>query len=751
MQFGHDAEIVEWARGRCGIPYPDTVSYSVMKCASHPTARLLARLKTVLLLSAISVASLYAQEATPPKVGLALSGGAAKGFAHIGVLKVMEEAGIHVDYVTGTSMGGIIGALYSIGFSPAELEDLVTTMDWGDFFDDDVGRQYVPVEEKRWHDRYMLSLSLEGASIRLPSGVVSGQKISSWLAYQTLPVHHINNFRNLPIPFACVATDLENGHAVMLDRGNLAEALRASMAIPTVFTPVVIDNRLYVDGFLSRNLPAQEVRELGANVVIGVDVGATLREAKDIRSFLDVLDQSVSFHSVEATQMQQRECDILIQPEFGTLTGGDFDRVRDMIRIGEEAARQHWSELRALADSLHPMERPLPRHRVDSLYITKVHVQGTIHTSKRQVRLNLGIRTPAWIDAKSLDDRIRSVYAGQSFERVSYQVVPTEQGSELILTVVEKLPHRLQVGFRYDSYNKASMILNTTFRHLLFKGSSWRTDVRLGSDYDITSRFTSLTEFPPQLGFEFLLERASLRYATYDAGKRVGEQRLTATAADIIVGSIHSNVFLAGLGFRANRIDLDEAIGVVPTARDNLDFGQWYGLLLADAYDNTFFPKRGYLLYGRYDWADPALHSGAEFRRFETELTWIIPLENRWTGHVRLFAAGVQGDDIPVGLTPTLGGADNFVGLKYGERFGRQVKVLQLVIQYEPFPRKFIVGKWNMGNVYQQWSTWPTFRNSIYGYAITLGTETRVGPIELTAMTGSEHRFLSYINIGYKF
>lgn len=688
-----------------------------------------------------------------PNIGLALSGGGAKGFAHIGVIKVLEEAGVHIDYVTGTSMGAVIGALYSIGYSAAEMESIVTELDWDDFFDDDVGRLYVPVEEKRWHDRYMISLPLEGTSIRLPAGVVAGQKISTWLAYRTLPVHHIGNFRNLPIPFACVATDLENGRPVMLDRGNLAEALRASMAIPTVFTPVVIGNRLYVDGFLSRNLPAREARDLGASFVIGVDVGATLREAHEIRSFLDVLDQSVSFQTVAATHEQHRLCDILIQPEFGDLTGSDFDRAAAMIRFGEEAARQILPRLRALADSIRtpPPERPLVRHRVDSLYITKVRVRGAVNTSMHQARLNLGIRPPMWVETRTLDDRIRRVYASQSFERVSYHLVPAEAGTELVVHVVEKLPHRLQLGFRYDSYGKASIILNSTFRHVIRKGSSWRTDVRLGTDYHVATRFTSLTQFPPLLGMELLAERASLRYVSYQNGRRIGGQRLTVSAADVIVGSIHSDVMLFGIGYRASVFDYGDAVGTVPPVPDKLDFGQWYGLLLVDRYNKTYFPTRGHLVYFRADWADPKFRHDAEFRRFESELTWLWPLHALWTASIRTIAGGIQGADIPIGLNPSLGGADHFVGLKFRERVGRHVKALQLGLQCELSPHKYAVVKWNMGNVYNRWSTWPTFSNSLYGYALTLGAETFVGPIEITGMTGSEHRFLTYFNIGYKF
>ncbi len=209
-----------------------------------------------------------------PKIGLALSGGGAKGFAHVGVIKVLEEIGLPIDFITGTSMGSIIGGLYAIGYSVGELEELVTATDWNDLFRDRVRRRDLAIESKMLDGRYMLSLPLNGLAPGLPTGLIAGQKISKLFERLTLPYHDVSDFRQFPIPFACVATDIVTGEVVVLDHGYLPEAMRASMSIPSVFTPVEIDDHLLVDGMLVRNFPVEEVRALGADIIIGVDVGA---------------------------------------------------------------------------------------------------------------------------------------------------------------------------------------------------------------------------------------------------------------------------------------------------------------------------------------------------------------------------------------------------------------------------------------------------------------------------------------------
>ncbi|HVH11145.1 MAG TPA: patatin-like phospholipase family protein, partial [Gemmatimonadales bacterium] len=250
-----------------------------------------------------------------PTVGLALSGGAARALAHIGVLKVLEQAGVPVDMVAGTSMGSVIGGLYAVGYGAARLETIVTGQDWSRVLSDPVDRRDLPVARKETEDRYLLTLPIYHGAVHLPRGVVPGERAWELLTRLTWNAHAVGDFRRLPVPFVAVATDLETGEAVVLDHGFLPDAIRASMAIPSVFTPVELDGRVLVDGGVVRNLPAEDVRALGADVVVCSDVTDPLAPRDSIESLLDVLAQSVAFRTWDSEARERRACDVLIAPD----------------------------------------------------------------------------------------------------------------------------------------------------------------------------------------------------------------------------------------------------------------------------------------------------------------------------------------------------------------------------------------------------------------------------------------------------
>ena len=254
-----------------------------------------ALLLVFLLFNPICVWKSTAQD--KPKIGLVLSGGGAKGLAHIGILKSLEKAGITPDYITGTSMGAIIGGLYAMGYTADEIKSIALEADWGELLSNKSSLNEVVMEEKDYYDRYIAELNINGYKLELPKGLIQGQKLSNLLLNVTRPVHNINDFSQLPIPFACVAADIETGQKVVLNSGSLARSMRASMAIPTVFTPVEIDGQLLVDGGILRDFPVEENLEMGADYIIGVFVGNQLLSKDELKSPLDVLNQATFIHA----------------------------------------------------------------------------------------------------------------------------------------------------------------------------------------------------------------------------------------------------------------------------------------------------------------------------------------------------------------------------------------------------------------------------------------------------------------------
>ncbi|MGH7674080.1 MAG: patatin-like phospholipase family protein, partial [Gemmatimonadales bacterium] len=274
-------------------------------------------LRLALALSALlGLRGLAAQEPRAPRIGLALSGGSARGLAHIGVLQVMEELGVTVDVVAGTSMGAVVGGLYAAGYGPDSLAGIVRQLDWGRVLSDRVDRGYTLPEQKVADERHLVTVPFRGLPPQPASRLVGGHNVHQALARLTWPVATLRDFRRLPIPFAGVATDLETGEAVVFTGGVLADVLAASMAIPAVLPPMKLDGRLLVDGMLVRNLPARDARALGADILVCSDVSAPLKQAEELGTVAGVVGQTLTLLTAEALETERARCDILITPDI---------------------------------------------------------------------------------------------------------------------------------------------------------------------------------------------------------------------------------------------------------------------------------------------------------------------------------------------------------------------------------------------------------------------------------------------------
>ena len=629
------------------------------------------------------VAPALAQETFQrPRIGLALSGGGAKGFAHIGVLKVLEEIGLPIDCITGTSMGSVIGGLYAIGYTTDSLAALARRKDWPQFFNDAATRRDLPMEEKLWDGRYFATFPIRQGNVQLPGGLVAGQKISALLSRLTWSVHHLTDFRELPIPFACVATDLETGEAVTLDRGFLPEAIRASIAIPTVFTPVKLNNRLLVDGGLIRNLPAEDVRRLGANIVIGVDVGAPLSSEEKLNSFFSVIDQISRFRGAEINALQRQRCNIIITPDLTGLTAASFDRADTLIKRGEIAARRLMPRLRALADSLKTLTKSRSVYkipRLDSLLIQDFAITGLRDVSRRLVLSELDLLLPIWVTAREIEKAMARIYSSQFFERVTYRLEPQDGGTKLIIDVVEKNADAFRFGLRYDSSSKAALLLNTTFRNRAEHGSILLFDLRLGDQLQIDSQYFLHLGLGPRFGL-----RARGNYS---------------------------------------RNTLDRAV----------------------------FPSRGHFLFIKSEAGYKKIGGDISFLQHSADWRGFFSVHARLSLLTRLQLGSAHKSGLPLNYQFFLGGGDSFVGLRPQELMGKSLQALQLGLQYEIMPNRFVLWRWNIGNTFEQWQLRVKRRRFVTGVGLTLGAPTIIGPVELTIMGGSRHSLLANFNIGYKF
>ncbi len=431
-----------------------------------------------LLLIVLLASNLFAQKPTEnrPKIGLVLSGGGAKGFAHIGAIKLLEEVGIKPDYITGTSMGSIVGALYAMGYTVDEMQSISDTTDWALVLSNTVSLRDVAMSEKPYYGTFLTELDVKKSGVSLPGGLIEGQNLLEYLSVLTAPVHGIDNFLDFPIPFTCVATDIVHGVPVALNQGNITDAIRASMAIPTAFTPVEYDTLLLVDGGWTRNLPVQEAKDMGADIIISVDVGAPLKTKEELESLVSIIDQTMWILSVQDTEKQLAMSDYLISPPVRGFSTFDFDLADSIIEYGYQEAANQRDVFEALAKRIYPTgknEKIIEKPFYDMQYkISKVSVIGNNLTSEKFVAGRLNIKKDEPITAHEVSRRIGLLYGSIYYKKVGFQLVPLADGTqELQVQIVEDNPAKLKLSFYYDNENSIGLNLNATLRNLALKNS----------------------------------------------------------------------------------------------------------------------------------------------------------------------------------------------------------------------------------------------------------------------------------------
>jgi NTE family protein len=697
-------------------------------------------------------------------IGLALSGGSAKGFAHIGVLRVLERAGLPIDAIAGTSMGSLVGGLYAIGYTTDMLEQLTVEQDWEALFTDSYDRRSWTIESKLARE-YLLELPIRGQRPQLPAGLVAGQRISQLFTGLTWSAHAVSDFRSFPIPFVALATDLETGEAVALDNGLLPQAMRASISIPTVFAPVWIGDRVLVDGGLSRNLPAQDVAELGADVIICIDVSDPLATADSIRTLLDVLDQSISFRTAASTEEQRRLCDVIIEPDIEELSAMAFDRAAEWIARGEAAARAALPQILDMAGEARARgSRHVPLSRVDSTHVDELRLEGLQLASSYSVARALDLEVPGWVTREQVDRAIGNAYSSGLFASVTYRLDSVQRGDSLVSILAvrfeEEKRDRLGFSFRYETRYKASILMSTTLRNLLQYGSVTRFDMRLGQQIQLGGQYFRRSGPGRALSLGARAEWSEAPLDFFEDGRRVAEVRVDVLNLSGFLGMALGNTALAGVLVKG-----EYAHNRATITADEFDekdtFYTVAALVRADTYDRDAVPSRGFGLLLKSEWADRSIGSGLTFSHNVFDADLYLPIHRHASLIVRAtLGSSSGGDDLPTHYLFFLGGSSPylifpdrqfpFFGLETHERRGRHIQSFQLGLQLEFAERLFAILRLNAGDTFDRWDFDPD--SYLTGYGLTLGVRTPFGPITATIAetTLKEWPDLS-VDVGYQF
>lgn len=723
-----------------------------------------------------------AQETKKPKVGLVLSGGGAKGFAHIGALKVIDSLGIKIDYVAGTSMGAIIGSLYSTGYSGQQLEDLFNTVDFDELINDEFPRESKSFYERQSEEKYVVSLPFDNFKIKLPSGLSRGQNVYNLLYQLMLPVNEVRDFEKLPIPFFCMATNIETGESLILDKGRLAEAVTASGALPSIFQPVTIDDKILIDGGVTNNFPIEELKAKGMDVIIGVDVQDDLRDREALKSAPEILLQINNFRTINAMKDKAKMADIYIKPDIANFSVLSFDEGEDIIANGEAAALDHIDALNEIKKSQTKSTNRPKLKIIDSLKIESIAIDGNERYTRSYLLGKLKLRGNETLSYDDFKKRINNVIATNNFETFRYQLEPTDSVNKFKLygkIQESEAKTFLKLGIHYDGLYKSAILANLTKKRLLFDNDIASLDIILGDnsrfnfDYFIDKGFyislgvkSRFNQFSKNINPQLALEEDS---PFLDNLNKI-DAKLQDFTNQLYVQTLFRKDFSLRLGGEHKRLKITSETLLSENQEDdfefeNTDYFSVFGKLKYDSYSHPIFPKSGAYFSGDFHWylnASDFISGFEPFSIAKADLGYAFSFSKKVALKTEASGGFTLGDNSISTLGFALGGyADNFInnfysfyGYDFFDIAGNSFVKSCFTLDYEWLKNHHIILAANYANVENglfetgNWFTSPDYT----GYALGYSLETFIGPLEAkytySPETGEDYWFF---NLGFWF
>lgn len=716
------------------------------------------------------------------KIGLVLSGGGAKGFAHVEVLKKLEEVGIRVDYIAGTSMGAIIGGLYASGYSAKELDSVLHVYDLNGLVRDDLPRQVSSFYQKENDGKYAISLPLVKRKIELPSAVSNGQSAFNIFSQLTEHVHEVDDFSKLDIPFFCIATDLETGEEVVLDKGFLPEAIRASGSFPGLLTPVKVDGRILVDGGIVDNFPVEKMKEKGVDYIIGVNVSGGLKDIENLNSLPEILMQIAGFQMYNKWDEKIEKSDLYIRPELGEFTTFSFDQSEEIMQRGAEAMIKVEKDLEILAirQKGDIPERSIKNYKFkDEFYITEIAIKGNRNYTDKYCIKKLGIKKGEVISRKDFMRGIDVLTATGNFQSIFYKLVPLENSMRVEFEIIENKEKTLiQFGAHYDDLYKTGILVNFTNKHLFFKNDFISADfvvgdnIRYNIDYFYDNGFnwsfgvtTRYNTFKADVVTSTLPETRN--NDPFDTGLKVPLRYNDFTTRLFLQSTVNDNwAFVVGLEHKFINTYTDEVVND-ETNRiyfERSHFLNAFGKVMLDTYDSKYFPKKGVYLNSEYILYGVSSDYNENFNPF-SQLSGRVGLAytffDRLTFHLISEAGVTLGNNENKVLDYHLGGYNEnyintfvpFYGYGFAELNESAFLRTALTTRVEIFKKNFISFTGNFGRINDDiWNDGRIFEDTKSGYAAGYGVNTIIGPVEvLYSWNPDNNQNHWYINVGFWF
>ncbi len=713
----------------------------------------------------------FAQEQKRPKIGLVLSGGGAKGFAHIGVLKVIEEAGIKIDYIGGTSMGAVIGGLYASGYNATQIDSIFHKVNFDELLNDYIPRSAKSFYEKRNDESYALSLPFSNFKVGIPQALSKGLYNFNLLSRLTRHVRQVNDFNQLPTPFLCIGTNIETGQQVLLNKGNLAQAMLASAAFPTLFTPIEIDGQLLIDGGVANNFPVDEVKNLGADLIIGVDVQDGLWDKNQLKNATKILVQITNLHSIEQMKNKIKGTDIYITPDiknFGVLS---FDRGREIIQRGEEAAFAVYEKIKTLSTDQNYFKKPRLSVYKDSVKLAQINTTKLRKYTNDYVFGKLGFKPKTPITYSHLESGINTLLATENFHSISYSFKNNEQGEDLELQLAENPIYTyLKLGLHYDELFKSGILVNITHKNNLFKNDLASLDIILGDnfrynlDYYVDNGFNFSYGFKSQLSqFNRNITQEITKSILDTGGNQINVDYLDLSTRAYLQKGIAQR-FLFGAGVELKYLHISSKTIATPII-DKSSYWSGFGYVKYDSFDNKYFPKKGWSFssdFQSYLFASDYHNDFKPFSVLQAQFSKAFSVSNSLTFKFQGDAGLPIGNDGIPFFNFVLGGygynsINNFkpfFGYDFVSVAANSFIKASGTIDYVFLKKNHLNFSANFANLEQnlfktkEWISLPKYS----GYAFGYGLETRIGPIEVKYSWSPEStKGYTWFSVGFWF
>lgn len=722
-----------------------------------------------------------------PTVALVLCGGGAKGAAHIGAIKVLEEANVPIDMIVGTSIGGLVGGMYAMGYNAAQLDSIVASCDWGYLLSNNTSsRRDASFERKSLDAKYLLKVPFykingderDDAMSSLPSGLISGQNVLNFLNGLSIGYQESMDFRNLPIPFACVAADLSTGEALVLKDGELPVAMRATMAIPGVFSPVEIDGKVLVDGGIINNFPVDVAREMGADIVIGVDIQNDPAQPENLKSVGQILNQMISLMGNETYLRNREDVDIMIKPDVSKYGTYSFNKhaIEQLIENGYVAAKEQYGELDELARRLNTIDAWMEDKEVhkatevvkDTFCFSSIELRGVSESDGVWLKRLSGLKEGEKISGKDINRAVSILMGTRTFSSVSYVI--HDEGSEsesLVLNIKRGPTNVLAVGARYDSEEAAAVLLHLGVHEYDLFGSKLGVTARLSyNPYGEVSYSYTSKKFPK---VELSYKAGSVDMNIYKSTKNQNYLSFIAQRVQMHISNIYIRNFDFDLGVRYEYFDFNKYLTLnVPEGYESYSLRDrgYLNYFLSGEMDNrddSYFASRGMVV----DLDGVITHSNfkSDFSPFlsaKLMLEGNIPLSKNLVLIPSLSGRVIIGDCNEVAYLNYVGGEESgryfsqqlpFIGINYANVVDNNALIGRIGLRHKIYDKHYLYGIVNYLRSAHSFETLFTDGGEdMWGAGIKYAYSSPIGPISFNVhWSDYEHRFGVYVSLGHYF